>query len=78
MGKKKNAADMKHPPVSKDTLAKWRDNMGYSVRDCAHELGCTQAEWREWESGAVKIPRYVGLACSALAMDMKPYGEIQG
>lgn len=66
-----------YKPVTKEALTKWRTNMGYDARDCAHELGCTQADWRAWESGAIKIPRYIGLACAALAMGMNPYGEQQ-
>lgn len=68
----------KHKPVTKEVLVRWRQNMAYDVRDAAHEMGCTQAEWRAWESGEVKIPRHVGLACAALAMGMNTYGEHQG
>lgn len=73
MGKKKT--DQRHGPMSKQTLTNWRASMGYDIRDAAFELGCTQAELRAWEAGEMKIPRYIGLACSALALDMHPYGE---
>jgi hypothetical protein len=71
MGKRKSK--VRHKPMSKEVLATWRENMGYSARDCAHELGCTAEDWAAWEEGAVTIPRYVGLACAALAMGMEPY-----
>lgn len=49
-------------------LTLWRTNMGFSVADACQELGCTAAEYTKWESGAV--PRYIALACRALALGM--------
>ena len=72
MGKKKSH---RQRPMTKKRLLLWRDNMGYSLDDCSHELGVTAEEWKAWESGDAKIPRYIGLACSALALGMNPYGE---
>jgi DNA-binding transcriptional regulator YiaG len=77
MGKKQKLRHRLHKPMTKEVLAKWRERMGYTPNDCAHELGCTIAEWRAWESGAIKIPRYIGLACTALGMSMHAYGEVE-
>ena len=72
MGKEKST---RHKPMTKEVLIKWRQRMGYEHRECAHELGCTVREWRAWENGEVPIPRYIGLACAALALGMSSYGE---
>jgi transcriptional regulator with XRE-family HTH domain len=54
------------------TLIAWRERMGYSQRDACSALGCSRGAWAGWEGGQ-KIPRYIGLACAALALGMKPY-----
>ena len=76
MGEKKPSKG-KYKPMASESLRQWRDQMGYEISEAAHELGCTQKDYRAWESGAITIPRYVGLACSALMMDMHAFGEDQ-
>lgn len=61
--------------LSPATLTAWRDRMGYSQREAADILGCSLGSWAEWEQGSRKIPRYIGLACAALALGMTPYGD---
>jgi DNA-binding XRE family transcriptional regulator len=56
------------------TLAAWRQRMGYSQRDAAKALGCSRGALAGWEAGQA-IPRYIGLACAALALGMNAYGE---
>jgi transcriptional regulator with XRE-family HTH domain len=64
--------------LTASVLAAWRERMGYSQRDAATALGCSRAAWAGWESGKQpQIPRYIGLACAALALGMKPYGATQ-
>lgn len=58
-------------------LLSWRERMGFSARDAAKALGCSRAAWLSWEAGKTKAPRYIGLACAALALGMKPYGAPQ-
>lgn len=65
------------PPLSPKTLLAWRERMGYSQRDACDALGCSRGAWGGWETGANDIPRYIGLACAALALGMKPYGDMQ-
>jgi len=62
------------PPVKPSTLLAWRERMGYSQRDACVELGCSRAAWGAWETGVHKVPRYIGLACAALALGMSAYG----
>jgi transcriptional regulator with XRE-family HTH domain len=64
-----------HTQVSRSSaaaLTDWRERMGFSQRDAATALGCSRAAWGGWESGKQKAPRYIGLACDALALGIKP------
>ena len=61
--------------LSGATLHAWRERMGYSQRDACKALGCSRGAWAGWESGEQAIPRYIGLACAALALGMSAYGE---
>jgi len=63
------------PAINPDTLSAWRERMGYSQRDACHELGCSRAAWGNWETGKHKVPRYIWLACAALALGMSAYEE---
>lgn len=68
------------PPaaLSGQTLAQWRERMGYSKREAAEVIGCSRASWSAWESGSQPtIPRYIGLAMAALALGMTAYGDIR-
>lgn len=64
------------PRLSAQTLIAWRDRMGYSQRDACEALGCSRGAWAGWENDVHPVPRYIGLACAALALGMKPYGEL--
>ena len=63
--------------LTEKTLADWRHRMGYSQREACEVLGCSREAWRGWESGTQKIPRYIGLACAALALGMQPFGDVR-
>ena len=65
----------KGPALTGATLQAWRERMGYSQRDAATALGCSRGAWANWESGAHDVPRYIGLACAALALGMSGYGD---
>lgn len=58
------------------SLIAWRELMGFSQRDAAEALGCSRGALGGWENGQ-DIPRYIGLACAALAVGMEPYGAMQ-
>lgn len=68
---------VKMKPVSRVVLTAWRERMGYNKREAAAAIGCSRHAWNCWESGASRVPRYVGLALSALALGMLPYGQIE-
>lgn len=60
--------------IDPKVLTAWRERMGYSNRDAALAIGCSRQAWLDWESGKSEVPRYIGLACAALALGMTPYG----
>ena len=68
-------ASTKPEPFSGKALMAWRERMGYSQRDACEQLGCSRGALGKWESGDSNPPRYIGLACAALALGMAPYGE---
>lgn len=56
-------------------LREWRTRMGYDQREAAEQLGCSRAAFQGWEKDKTgKPPRYIGLACAALALGMTAYG----
>jgi transcriptional regulator with XRE-family HTH domain len=57
-----------------NAMLAWRELMGYSQRDACEQLGCSRGALAAWEKGQ-KMPRYIGLACAALAVGMTAYGE---
>ena len=65
------------PKLSPQVFLAWRERMGFSQRDACAALGCSRGAWAKWETGRQAAPRYIGLACAALALGMKPYGDCQ-
>jgi transcriptional regulator with XRE-family HTH domain len=60
--------------IRPEVLISWRERMGYSQREASEALDCSRAALRHWEQGTNRIPRYIGLACAALALGMTAYG----
>jgi hypothetical protein len=61
--------------MTPDEFAAWvekmRDERGMSARRLSIELGCGRNQIAVWaETGA---PRYIGLACSAVALGFPPW-----
>jgi transcriptional regulator with XRE-family HTH domain len=52
----------------------WREQMGFTQRDAVKALGCSKGALIGWELGRHELPRYIGLAMQACAMDMQPFG----
>jgi len=61
--------------LNRETMALWREQMGYTMNEAADELGCSKRSLTNWENGHFPIPRYIGLAMNALALNMRPYGS---
>ena len=59
-------------------LAAWRRRMKFSQRKAAEVLGCAKRSITTYESGKVEIPRYISLACAAVAAGLPPYGDAHG
>lgn len=57
-----------------ENLRLWRTRMSFSQRDACSQLGCSRGAYARWEKPRAKVPRYIGLACAALALGMTAYG----
>lgn len=55
-------------------LRAWQTRMGYTQRDAAEALDCSRGAYGKWRKTGSHIPRYIGLACAALALGMTAYG----
>ena len=53
------------------SLATWRETMGFTQRDAAEALGCSTADIALWERGSTTTPRYIKLAMAALALGIE-------
>ena len=53
------------------SLATWRETMGFTQRDAAEALGCNPADIALWERGSTTTPRYIKLAMAALALGIE-------
>lgn len=56
------------------TLAAWREAMGFTHRDAADALGCSRTSYAKWEGGEARVPKYIALACAAVALNIKVEG----
>ena len=52
----------------------WRTRVGLTRIEAAKALGCSREAVRLWEVGSNPIPRYIALACAAIAHKLKPEG----
>lgn len=52
----------------------WRARLGLSLAGASLALGCSKTTLVGYEKGG-RIPRYIALACSALAFGLPPVGE---
>lgn len=60
-------------------FTEWRQRLGLKrtgPKGASEALGVSKNMPAKYESGEAEIPRYIALACSALAMGYKPYGEL--
>ena len=53
----------------------WRTRLRLNKRQAAEALGASRNACTGYEQGRERIPLYVALACSAVAMGLPPYGQ---
>lgn len=61
--------------MSPAQLIAWRERLGWTRIEASRQIGCSQNSITAWEAGRTRIPRYIALACRALANGMRPWGE---
>lgn len=59
--------------MTSSDLNEWRKRLKLSQQGAAEALGCARNSIRAWESGTA-IPRYIALACAAIAYGLPPIG----
>ena len=63
--------------MTANDLAAWRRLLKLTKNAAAAELGLNIRTFRKYENGETTIPRYVALACSAVAHNLPPYGGLR-
>jgi transcriptional regulator with XRE-family HTH domain len=58
--------------MSADSLTAWRERLHLNARAAAAALGCSRTTLAAYERGKVRIPRYIALACAAIAQGVPP------
>ena len=51
----------------------WREHMGLNRTEAAEALGLSRNMPRRYENAEADVPRYIALACAALAFDLQPW-----
>jgi transcriptional regulator with XRE-family HTH domain len=58
--------------MTPESLKDWRKRLKLSQVKAAEELGCGRRSLQLWEKGENNIPKYIALACAAVALGVKP------
>lgn len=53
-------------------LRAWRKRMKLTVKEAAEQLGVSPATFSRWAATDQVLPRYVGLACAAVSLNLPP------
>jgi DNA-binding transcriptional regulator YiaG len=53
--------------VTPQSLTAWRQRLGLTKVAAAEALGCSRDALLKWEQGEHPVPRYIALACAAIA-----------
>lgn len=59
--------------MTPDDLITWRKRLNLTQEAAAEKLGCGRRSLQQWEGGIHDIPKYIGLACAALALGIVEY-----
>lgn len=62
--------------MTSSQLKSWRVHLKLSQSEAAKALGCSKMSIVNWEGGR-KIPDYVAFACTAVALNLKKWGEFE-
>ena len=60
--------------ASTASISAWRAAMGFSQREAANALGCSRTALARWEDGEARTPKYITLACAAVALGIAAGG----
>ncbi len=66
---------LRQTPMTAADLEAFRRTMGWNRKTLGNELGISQDRLRRFLSGDQPIPRYIALACSALAVGLPPLAQ---
>lgn len=58
--------------MTPESLIAWRTRLGLKKAGAARALGVSRNSYAAYEDGARPIPRYVALACAAIAFGLPP------
>jgi len=58
--------------TSPNTITAWRSRLGLTISGAAEQLGCARNSLAAYEAGRTPIPRYIALACAAIAQGIPP------
>lgn len=61
--------------MTPETFSAWLDRLHLKNVEAARLLGCGINQITRYTNGKAKIPRYIALACAAIAQNLKPWGE---
>lgn len=59
-------------PLTPASFSAWRARLGLTVKAAAEALGCSRTTIAAYEDGVNRIPRYIALACAAVAHGLPP------
>ena len=59
--------------MTPDSLLAWRNRLGLNQTGAALSLGTSRNYYMAMEAGRSKIPRYIALACAAIALGVPPH-----
>lgn len=64
--------------MTPDQMKDWRNRLGLNGTKAAEALGCNRNALAGWEAGKHPIPKYIALACAAIALGVPPMGTSPG
>lgn len=61
--------------MDKDFFVQWRKDNRMTQADVAERLGVNLTSVKRWETGARKLPPFIGLLMAAVELNLTPVGE---